>query len=254
MLFGHHFWSTTFLNSTLYGGTQIARRKGAVLDQQWYEDLQLFTAIALSDTMCDCPDLLYLFSETDDNRASVMEVARELYRRASRVHGNNTAIPDNFTNPGYSGYAEWYKALHKHFVPVFVSVFPIKVPGNLNTMSEAQAMVRYAGEHGMMIVGIVAPAFHMPRAFLSAISVAVRECLDIKVYALPGATPDWWYDPVVHSQGQLRNTRAELFRGGERERIAKYQQEGDYYLGGDLVSFQLAFEYLRARDKRSPSI
>ena len=135
-----------------------------------------------------------------------------------------------------------------------VSVLPILVPGNLNTMSEAQAMVRHAREHGMRTIGVVAPAFHMPRTFLSAISVAVREYPDAKVYALPGATPDWWHDAVMHSQGQLRNTRAELFRSSERGRIAKYQQEGDYYPGGDLVSFQCAFEYLRARDKRTRSL
>lgn len=218
------------------------------MGQQWEEDFQLFTAIALSDTILDhSPDLLYLFSETDDNRESVLGAARALYRIG---YGNNTAIPDNDTNPGYSGFAEWYEALYKQHIPRIVSVFPISVPGNLNTMSEAQAMIRYAHEHGMRTILVVAPAFHMPRAFLSAISVAVRECPGIKVYALPGSTPDWFHEMVAHSQGKVRNTRAELFRGSERERIVKYQHEGDYYPGGDLVPFSSAFEYLQARDKR----
>ena len=221
------------------------------MDQQWEQDLQLFTAIALSDMMFDRPsDLLYLFSETDDNRASVLEVVPDIYRREG-VWGNNIAIPDNNTNPGYSGFMEWYNALRQENIPRIVSVFPISVPGNLNTMSEAQAMIRYAHEHSMGIVTVVAPAFHMPRVFLSAISVVVRECPDVSVYALPGCTHDWWHDRVLHSQGKVRDTRAELFRGAERTRIAKYQHEGDYYSGGDLVLFQEAFEYLQDRDKRA---
>ncbi len=225
------------------------------MDQQWEEDLNLFTALARSDTVLVSPsDLLYLFSETNDNRASVLEAARDIYRRGG-VWGNNTAIPDNDTNPGYSGFAEWYKALYEHYtVPRIVSVFPITVPGNLNTLSEAKAMIRYAHENAMKTIIVVAPAFHMPRAFLSAISVVVRECPDVSVYALAGSTPDWWFDSVGHSQGKVRNTRAELFRGAERERIAKYQHEGDYYQGGDLVSFPLAFEYLQVRDKRQRAL
>ena len=220
------------------------------MDKKWYEDLQLFTALALSDTTLDrSPDLLYLFSETDDNRESVLEVARSLYRIR---YGDNTAIPDNATNPGYSGFAEWFRVWYKRFGPSVYTVFPITVPGSLNTMSEAQAMVRYAGEQGMRTITVVAPAFHMPRAFLSAISVVVRECLDIKVYALPGRTPDWWHKEVNHSQGTTSGTRVELI-AGERKRIARYQKEGDYYPGGDLISFHLAFEYLRTRDRNARS-
>jgi len=229
--------------------------------ERWLEEMNLFTIVALSDSAMyqnrmrehQFP-LIYLFSETDDNRSSCLSIATGLYRNGVT---DRIAMAANSKNPGYSGFEEWLRALYVDLIPDLrrlkrIDVVPIVVSGNLNTFSEARAMLRYAQEHGMGTVGVVAPAFHMPRAFLSTISVSIRECPDIKVYALSGWVPDWWHKEVLHSQGTLKATRVHLIRT-ERERIARYQREGHYYDGGDLVSFQQAFEYLRLRDWCSPA-
>lgn len=217
------------------------------MDQKWLEDLNLFTTIALSDVALfevrehQFP-LLYLFSETDDNRSSSLSMATRLYQ--NRI-ADCIAMADNSQNPGYSGFREWLNDLYIGMIPKLpkqADVVPIDVPGNLNTFSESQAMMRYTQEHGIRTVGAVAPSFHMPRAFLSAISVSVRECPDIKIYALPGWIPDWWHENVAHSQGTTRGTRAALV-ASERERIRRYQQKGD------LISFDQAFDYLAKRDQ-----
>ena len=208
--------------------------------EKWWADLQIFTALALRDSDPGLGfNMAYLFSETDDNRFSVFLGVRNLLWVGLT---QNVAIPDNYTNPGYSGFAEWYRALRLEGIPDTAGIFPLTVSGNLNTFSEAQALVRYARDHMFTNVCIVAPPFHMPRAFMSAISVAVREYPELKIYSKPGYVSDWWHEVVKHSQGIVSGTRAELIVS-EQERIARYQEKGD------LLSFVEIFRYLANRDK-----
>lgn len=216
---------------------QVAER------ERWLEELHLFTTVAMYDvTPCHKVEMVYVFSETDDNRPSVVSAVHDMHADGIKRIG----VPDNLKNPGYSGFLQWGTALMKTGIGAS-DLFAIEVPGNLNTFSEAQAMVRYAFSHAIASVSVVAPPFHQSRAFLSAISVAVREYPELKIYSRPGVAMDWWCEGISHSQGVLKGTRAE-FVSSERERIAKYQKDGNYYPGGDLVSFQQAFRYLCLRD------
>ena len=153
--------------------------------EKWWADLQIFTEVALCDVGVNRRfNVVYLFSETDDNRSSVFRKVRNLLW-AGRTQ--DVAIPDNSANPGYSGFWEWDKILQmEDGIPNGVSISPVTVLGNLNTFSEAQAFVRYARDHMFIDVCIVAPPFHMPRAFMSAISVAVREYPELAIYNKSG--------------------------------------------------------------------
>ena len=69
---------------------------------------------------------------------------------------------------------------------------------------------------------MVAPALHILRAWVTTISVAMREYPALKVYAIQGAHLSW-NEHAVHSQGKADGTRSELLFG-EIERIEKYRE------------------------------
>jgi hypothetical protein len=88
---------------------------------------------------------------------------------------------------------------------------------------------------------VIAAPFHQERAFMTAVSVAIREYSDLCLYSYPGRALAW-DEQVVHSQGTVRATRSELILS-EQERINTYQKKGD------LVSYSQVLSYLKKRDK-----
>jgi len=110
----------------------------------------------------------------------------------------------------------------------------------LHTLIESQKTVRFARAQGYRRLIVVSSPFHQERAFMTMVTVALREYPALKLYSIPGA-PQRWDEVVTHSQGKLRGTRAELI-AEEQKRIEKYTAQGD------LAPRQMVLDYLRRRD------
>ena len=129
-------------------------------------------------------------------------------------------------------------------LPRQVEALPFDEPQG-NSLTEAQTVVRACRELGVRALVIVSPAFHLPRALLTALSVAEREYSGLRVYAHPGGrAAGWWDEEVAHSQGVVRGVRAALCTG-EVERIRIYSAKGD------IVAPARALELLLRRDERT---
>lgn len=86
-----------------------------------------------------------------------------------------------------------------------------------------QAMVRFAKEEGMQNVVIVAPQFHLMRAFMSAVVATAVYYPQLRIHPRLGELD--WNAPVRHSQGKVIGTPDELLVG-EIARIFLYQGRG----------------------------
>jgi hypothetical protein len=80
------------------------------------------------------------------------------------------------------------------------------------------------------------------RAFITTVSVVLREFPELRVYNRVGAALPW-DETAVHSQGVLQCTRSELIHS-ELARIERYRNKGD------LVSEREVLAYLQWRDRR----
>ncbi len=110
----------------------------------------------------------------------------------------------------------------------------------LHTLIESQGVVRFARRRGYQRLIVTSSPFHQERAFMTAVTVALREYPTLKIYSYPGE-PQPWDEVVTHSQGKLTGTRAELI-AEEQKRIEKYTAQGD------LAERREVLRYLRARD------
>jgi uncharacterized SAM-binding protein YcdF (DUF218 family) len=182
-------------------------------------------------------DGAYLFGQTTDNEESVFAAAGQLLtamltRRVLLAH----------TEPmsGYPGFKAWQQALHRQGIGnlQIEGVTGISSP-MLHTLIEAEALVRFAKAQGYRSLYVVAPPFHQPRAFMTAVTAALRVYPDLQLYSYPGAALPWQAE-VAHSQGQARGTRSELV-AGELERIRTYHEKGD------LASVETVLDYLNKR-------
>ncbi len=143
---------------------------------------------------------------------------------------------------GYPGFKAWQQALHT------VGMGDLQIEGVtgvsdsdiLHTLIEAEALVQFALERGYRSLHVVSPPFHQPRAFMTAVTAALRHYPDLKLYSYPGVALPWQAE-VAHSQGQVRGSRSDLI-GGELERIRKYNAKGD------LASVEEVLAYLNRRD------
>ena len=98
----------------------------------------------------------------------------------------------------------------------------------------------FAKERQYRRVIVTASPFQQPRAYMAAVTAALRSYPELYIYSLPGkALP--WKEEVVHSQGKVQDARAGLI-AGEMERIRKY------HAIGDMVSVDKVIAYLNRRD------
>jgi hypothetical protein len=181
----------------------------------------------------------YLFGQTVDNQLSVFETGVNLVRQRQ---AKQVLIPDSAPQCGYPGFQAWHQALSASGLgEADVTGIPIAPCSGLNTLTEAQSLVRYARANGMTRIFVVATPFHQLRAFITTVSVVSREFPDLRVYNRVGtALP--WDQTVLHSQGMLQCTRSELIQT-EMARIERYRRKGD------LVSEAQVFSYLQWRDR-----
>ena len=178
-------------------------------------------------------EMVYIFSETSDNADSCFIRAVELEQS-----GTTNAIGIAEGDLGY-GFDASVMRLKSFGFQGKVPIEKFNIGGNVNTMSEAQKLASYAkSQRGD--IGIIAPSFHLFRAFVTAITAL--EGHPTRIYAIPGV-PSPWLESVRHSQGVVTDTRAGLL-SGELERLEKYR-EPQY---GSMLSANGILHYLNWRD------
>lgn len=144
-------------------------------------------------------------------------------------------------NPGYSGYHVWKDKLIKLGIKENRILGVDLATDDHNTLTEAEAVVRFAKRSNYKSIIISAAPFHQIRAFMTTVRVVLAEYPELKLYSFPGdALP--WNEKATHSQGALSGKRSELI-AAEFARIDKYSQKGD------LISFDKVINYLDQRDQ-----
>lgn len=205
----------------------------------WGRELLEITIRTLCDVRAESTlDAVYIYSQTEDNQSSVLSAAHQLLmeKRIRKI-----LITDSGPKSGYPGYSVWEKTLGEMGVPESSLLgVDLRETASLNTLIEANAMIRFAEQHQYTGIYVVASPFHQLRAFMTSVTAAQRYYPEIKIYSYNGH-PLPWLDRVAHSQGETSGLRSELI-GGEFERIKKYQQKGD--LAGDAD----VLDYLNQRD------
>jgi hypothetical protein len=114
---------------------------------------------------------------------------------------------------------------------------------SINTLIESEALVRYCKQERYGSVYVVSLPFHQLRAFMTLVTVALREYPQLSIYSHPGAALPW-IETVAHSQGTLQAPRRQLIQE-ELTRISAYQKKGD------LARFEDVLDYLNRRDMES---
>ena len=180
----------------------------------------------------------YLFGQTQPNQESVFATGREL---AEQNRVQKLLISDCSPKSGYLGAAACRQAMIESGIPAgIIEEVPMEPTEILHTLIESQKVVRFARAQGYQRLIVVSSPFHQQRAFMTMVTVALREYPSLKLYSIPGA-PQRWDEVVTHSQGKLRGTRAELI-AEEQKRIDKYTAQGD------LLPREQILEYLHKRD------
>ena len=184
---------------------------------------------------------IYLVGQTEDNQASVFG-RLAMWDAATRHHGlrptNPVAISAGSTS-GYPGAETWARELALRGVHT-IRIRRVPCAGQLNTLTELESLVQYAGESGWNEIVMMAAPFHQLRSFLTIVGAIRRQRSSLRVYNVPGiALP--WGEEALHSQGVLRATRSQLVVE-EHARIVRYTERGD------LATVSQAMEYL---DRRS---
>ncbi|GAB3539296.1 hypothetical protein GCM10027443_35660 [Pontibacter brevis] len=195
----------------------------------------------LCDTLPEEPaDALFLFGQTEDNQESAFAAARQLLqqKQVKKVLFLNTGPIS-----GYPGYESWKNALVGSGVgeEELCPVPPVPADTDiLHTGIEAESLVAYALEQQYERLIVTAAPFQQPRAFMTAVTAALKSYPTLELYSYPGK-PLPWKEEVVHSQGKVQAARAGLI-SGEMKRIENYHAKGD------LVSVEEVIIYLNKRD------
>jgi hypothetical protein len=193
---------------------------------------------ALCDTCPRTVDAAYLFAQTPDNQASVLFKGWHLLEQGITP---KLMFAQTGERSGYLGYEVWRQQLLAwNVAETCLEGVAVSYDVILHTLSEAEAMVKQAKQRGYQTLLVVAPPFHLPRAFMTAITAALREYPEIQIYSQPGEALAWMGE-AVHSQGNEKALRKDLIQG-EAERIAKYQAQGD------LAAYEEVLLYLNNRD------
>lgn len=199
---------------------------------------ELMVRILCDDDGTNVMDASYLFAQTTDNEDSALITGALLYKdnRAGLLGlyaGNDRAA-------GYPGFNSWKEKLTRLGVHER-AIFGIDIPdGNLNTLTEAMALVRESKRRAFKTLRVTASPFHQIRCFISTVSIVLREYPELKVYSKVGYAMEW-NKRVAHSQMTTIGKRSELI-AGELDRINRYRKKGD------LVSLDEIINYLDQRD------
>jgi len=208
------------------------------------EQFQELQTLLAAERPPEQPSLVYLFGQTADNESSVLAVANAYHERGVPIAfiGHDNVDPIS----GYPGFLDWQQKLKEQGIPL-EGMQPIRGTTYMeegvlrsNTYTEAEALVEHARNNNLSSVVVIAPDFHLVRAFTSVVSFALQRYPELKVYAKAGAAlPS--NEVVTHSQGVVQATREEL-PAIERERFEIYHRKGDLVSPGEVVA------YIKRRD------
>ena len=167
--------------------------------------------------------MAYMYANTPDNEDSMFLRAIEL-ANAGAIESLGTSEGD--LGYGYEGFDHSVARLKALGWKDKVPLVKLDVGGNVNTGSEAQKLAEYLLNYdsGLWMktdLAIIAPPFHLPRAFMTTVTALHRADLKMRVYPICGV-PLPWNEEAVHSQGTLKKKRADLL-DSELQRLEKYR-------------------------------
>lgn len=189
--------------------------------------------------------LAYLYANTLSNEDSMFIRAVEL-ANAGATESLGTSEGD--LGFGYEGFDHSVQRLKAFGLKDEIPVQKFNVGGNVNTSSEAKLLAEYAksiagGGRGGGDIAVIAPQFHVIRAFMTTVTALKRNGdIPVRVYAVPGV-PLPWLEEAVHSQGTVKLKRSELLVS-ELQRLEKYRAPEF----GGMLSAQEVINYLDWRD------
>tara|TARA_B100000459_G_scaffold143994_1_gene106167 strand:- start:188 stop:865 length:678 start_codon:yes stop_codon:yes gene_type:complete len=217
-------------------------------------DLAAFVVRAVGDTPPPHRQsrlVLYGATLTEDNSPAVvngLDSLCHLYPDAvvavNNVTNGKLARPINTMVDGSELRVRLETRLRRRGVkpPPFI-IFPWQ-RSDINTLTEMDVLVAWlrAAQPPNARLVVVSTAFHLPRAFLSALTAAdALSGRPISVYAHAGP-PLPWAQHAVHSQGELTGTRQELL-------VAEMRRIRTYIAKGDLLPPGTGLARIAARDQ-----
>lgn len=208
---------------------EIARKKESELGLNGI--LQLYQMV-MHDVRPPFTQGIFLFTEYEDNEISSFKAASQLMAR--------DAAPEVFIiyggGHGSPGYSNWYERLSVYIDKGRIRPVPIGNPTGINTLSESDALVKFAINEKRKSFYIVAPPFHMLRAFMTAASIAIRHGSKINFFAYPGALQDL-NQVVKHSQGIGTFPRWKWFER-ELKTISDYSEKNGIALAPGIIKYE----------------
>jgi hypothetical protein len=141
--------------------------------------------------------------------------------------------------PGLSGVPgfSWTCALARSYGFTNLHAIPFSDNDMVNTYTESKAVIRFFQEHDIHLYHICSPAFHLPRAFHSMVSVHNQTPRSwAQIYVIPGTISAWDHN-ITHSQGTLKDTTSRMI-------THEYNRTMAYMTKGDLVPLRLCLEYM----------
>lgn len=196
-------------------------------------ELFAYTVQVLDDDQPQRADAIYLYGETDDNRMPVIDTGLLV----AKLHpGAAILIAGGSERSGYAGSESWRSELiGRGLAPGRIEVVPPPQESILHTRNESQAMLAHCSAREYVELILVAPTFHLPRAFLTVLSVLRQERHAQRIYAHAAQSRPWSRE-VIHSQGVLRALRRDLL-ASEYERIIRYRESGDLLKPRDALAY-----------------
>ena len=202
-------------------------------------DLFSYAVRVLDDTLPRTCDAIYLFGETDDNRSMVIDSGVDVLARFPQAV---LLIADGPARSGYAGFESWHAELRARGVPADrILAVPEPDEAIMHTRNESQAAVRLCMSRAFGTLLAVAPSFHLPRAFLTLLSIIRQERAALRLFAFSASSVPWNVE-VVHSQGVLRAQRIDLL-------TSELTRLGRYSACGDLLLPKEALRYFAQRDE-----
>jgi hypothetical protein len=197
---------------------------------------------AIFRVLCDSPpavptNAVHIFAQTIDNTQPVLESAKRIIDESLT---SSVILLKTDAHQGYPGFKVWKQKLIELGIADECIIGVDLNADSHNTLTEAQAIIRFAKSHQYSSLIISSPPFHQLRAFMTAVTVALAEAPGLKIYSIP-ARAQVWTGKVTHSQGMLVASRCKLIKT-ELLRIVKYDHKGD------LISFDEVIGYLNRRD------
>lgn len=182
-------------------------------------------------------DAVYIFGQTSDSQKTLFEAASNLYKNKDV---DKIVICGEDERTGYPGFRDWQVRLTSFDIGQSDIIGLKTNDGTINTLHESQALVKLAKEEKWKTIYIVTSPFHQIRAFITLVSVLKKSYSSFGVFNRPAGAMAWG-EAVLHSQGILKASRAELIFH-ELKRIEEYHKKGD------LVSYSEVLDYLNSRD------